>query len=352
MRHAVIMAGGSGTRLWPLSRASTPKQFQKLVGQTTLLQQTFERIEKIIPSERIWIVTNQHYRQLVEEQLPTIPKQHIITEPFGRNTAAATLLATMAVLEEDSGAILFGLLPADHYVGKPKVFRAATETLLSFIENNPEYVATIGIRPTEPNTGLGYIKLGTSLAKLNRRAIFKVDSFHEKPKLEVAEEFVASGEYLWNGGYYLFNGQTMLGYFQQLAPEIYKKVGNYRQQQSPEAYEKIPAESIDTAIAEKLPYLAVVPAEMDWSDVGNWAALHEILSAEGKTSEVVVGDHISEQSENTLVMGGGKLIVTVGVKDIVVIDTDDVILICQKGSVQEVKKIVERLQKQGREEYL
>lgn len=346
------MAGGTGTRLWPMSRTSTPKQFQKLVGNETLLQQAFNRIKPAIPAENIWVVTNQDYAQLVQEQLPEILPKHIITEPVGRNTAGATLLATLAVLDEDPEAVLFGLLPADHYVGKPKVFQAASEVLMNFIEKNPEYVATLGVRPTEPNTGLGYLKIGPKLAQANRRSIFKVDSFHEKPDAKTAEEFVNSGEYLWNGGYYLFNGAAMVEYFQTLAPKILQAVQNYRQTPDLESYQKVPSEPIDKAIAEKLSSIATVPVEMDWSDIGNWATLHEVLSAEGKASEVVVGDHLSENSENTLIMGGSKLIVTVGVKDIVVIDTDDVILICQKGSVQDVKKIVERLQKQGREEYL
>lgn len=352
MRHAIIMAGGVGTRLWPLSRKSTPKQFQKLIGDRTLLQQTYDRIIPTVSPDQIWVVTGEQYKELVAEQLPEISQAHIITEPVGRNTAPATVLATLSVLKEDPEAVLFGLLPADHYVGKPQVFTAATKAVFSFIEKHPEYVVTIGVRPTEPNTGLGYIKMGEKLESIQKRSIFHVDSFHEKPDQNTAEEFVASGEYLWNGGYYLFNGAKMVEYYEQLAPEILRTIREYINDPTVELYNSVPSEPIDKAISEKLSNLAVIPVEMDWSDIGNWATLHEILSEQGKSSEVVIGDNISNETSNSLVMGGSKLIVTVGVKDIVVIDTDDVILICEKGSVQDVKKIVEQLQEQGREHLL
>lgn len=351
-RHAVIMAGGSGTRLWPISRQSTPKQFQKLIGDKTLLQQTFERLGAIFKPENIWVVVKMQHRDIVAEQLPSLPVGNIISELAGRNTAAATILATLTILEKDPDALLFGLVPADHYIGKPKIFAQTAKAALDFLEKNPRYVATIGVHPSEPNTGLGYIKVGERLDKVGGKVIANVDSFHEKPDLETAEKFVESGRYLWNGGYYLFNAQVMVGYFEQLAPKIIGAVRRYRQSPSEQAYNQVPSQSVDTAIAEKLDQMVVVAAEMEWSDIGNWAVLHEILTATGKTAQVATELHISDNSENTLVLGGSKLIATVGLKDVVVIDTDDVILICDKGSVQDVKKIVEQLQEQGRDHLL
>lgn len=345
------MAGGAGTRLWPMSRTAAPKQFQKLLGDRTLIQQTFDRITKTVPAEQIWVVTSDQHVKVVKEQLPKVLPKHIIAEPTARNTAPATLLALMAVLDEDPEAVLFGLLPADHYIGKERVFTAVTESAFQYIEKNPEAVVTIGIRPNEPNTGLGYIKVGERLARERGREVLSVEAFTEKPDLETTQAFVESGEYLWNGGYYLFNGAAMLKHFENLAPKIFVAVKSYFAKNA-NAYSKAPAISLDVAIAEKLKSLAVVPAEMEWSDIGNWATLHEILASQGKNSEVVTGDHIGEHPENSLVLGGNKLIATVGVKDIVVIDTDDVILICHKESVQDVKKIVEQLQKQNRSEFL
>lgn len=353
MRHAVIMAGGTGTRLWPLSRKSTPKQFQKLIGDRTLIQQTFDRIVKIVPAENIWVQTNTEYVSLAREQLPELKHSHVIGEPSARNTAPAICLATLKVLEEDPEAILFGLLPADHYIGNEKVFTETTEAIFKFLESNPEYVATIGITPTEPNTGLGYIKKGDSLGEFRGIEVLKVKSFHEKPDEKTAEKFVQSGDYLWNGGYYLYNGAQMVKYFEKYIPETLTAIKEFIANPTKvELYNEVTKEPIDKAISEKLEKLAVVSADMKWSDVGNWATLHDILSEKGECSEIVKGNHVGDGNKNTLVIGGSKLIATVGLKDVVVIDTEDVILVCAKDSVQDVKKIVEELQAKNRGEYL
>lgn len=346
------MAGGTGTRLWPISRQATPKQFQRLIGEKTLLQQTFDRINKVLPSEQIWVMTGEQYATLAADQLPEIKPEHIITEPSARNTAAATGLALLKVLEEDPEAVLFGLLPADHYINDEAMFATVVEEALGFLEANPKKVITIGIRPTGANTGYGYIKTGAKLATLNAHVIETVEAFLEKPDQVTAERFFQSGQYLWNGGYYLFNGQAMLGYYQELAPEILDGLKNYQKNPSKELYGQIPKAPIDKAIVEKLANLAVIPVEMGWSDVGDWAALHQILAAHHQTSEVAVGDHIGKGNTNSLVIGTNKLVVTVGLKDVMVIDTDGAILVCHKDSVQEVKKIVEQLEQQGRSELL
>lgn len=347
------MAGGTGTRLWPLSRKSTPKQFQKFVGDQTLLQQTYDRIIQVVDPANVWVQTAEDYASLVAEQLPAIKKEHIITEPSARNTAPATGLATMRVLAEDPDAVLFGLLPADHYVGKPDVFAKTTNALFEFLEKNPEYVATIGVYPTEANTGLGYIKKGEQLAVIDEQEILRVASFIEKPDQKSANKFLRSGNYLWNGGYYLFNGAQLMEYYQQYAPEIFAALTKFvADPGNSETYNQIPSVPIDKAISEKLDKLAVISADMQWSDIGNWAALHQILSEQGESNEIVSGNHVGDAGHNTLVMGGNKLIATVGLQDVVVIDTEDVILVCHKDAVQDVKKIVEQLQAQGRGEYL
>lgn len=344
------MAGGTGTRLWPMSRQATPKQFQKLIGDRTLLQQTFDRINTLLPAEQIWVMTGEQYATTVAEQLPQIPKQNIITEPTARNTAAASGLATLTILEKDPAATII-ILPADHYINKEKIFTAVVDRAFNFVEQHNETVVTLGIHPTSPNTAYGYIQLGE---KINgqKTIIYKVDSFHEKPDAATAEEYVESGQFLWNGGYFVYNAAMMKTAFEKHAPIILAKLNGYIQTPSKDAYEAIPKEPIDKAIMEKVGDLAVIPAEMGWSDIGDWAALHEILASKNKTSAVAVGEHIGSNTENSLVIGGSKLIVTVGVKDIVVIDTDDVILICDKNSAQDVKKIVEQLQAAGDQTHL
>lgn len=346
------MAGGVGTRLWPMSRKSAPKQFQRLIGQRTLIQQTFDRINKIIPAENIWVMTGVEYKDITREQLPEVKEAHIICEPIARNTAAATGLATLTILREDPDAVLFGLLPADHHIGKEKVFLKTVEAIFDYLERQPEYVATIGIHPTEANAGLGYIKVGDKLAVSGGKTVLAVESFHEKPDQETAESFVESGQYLWNGGYYLFNAGQMMRYFEQYAPKINSDLKDYLIEPSAERYQLIPSEPLDKAISEKLDKLAVVAADMEWSDIGNWAALHEILSEKGRQSQVATGEHIGDGSTNNLIMGGSKLVATVGLENIVVIDTDDVILVCHRDSVQDVKKVVEELERQGKNNYL
>lgn len=353
MRHVVIMAGGSGTRLWPKSRKSQPKQFQKLIGNDkTLLQQTFGRLSSVAPAEQVWVVTTKQYVDLVKEQLPQINQQHIIIEPAGRNTAPATGLATLTILREDPEAVIT-MVPADHYIGQENEFIETVQAVLDFLETKPEYVVTIGINPTEPNTGYGYIEMGEHLQTVGERKIFVVKSFHEKPDAVTAKKFVESWEFLWNGGYYLFKGTTMIEYFERLIPETLMQLQNYLADPTQaHLYTDIPAEPIDTAVAEKLEHLAVIPVDMEWSDIGNWATLHEILSKAGEFEQIAIGEHIGHNTDNSLIVGHRKLIATVGLKNVIVIDTEDALLVCDRDSVQDVKKIVEQLEKQEKHHLL
>jgi len=349
MNHAVILAGGVGTRLWPLSRQKQPKQFQKLIGNKTLVQETFERLVKVVKADNIWVVTNEAYRDLVTDQLPALPEENILVEPLGRNTAPAIALAVLNIVRRDPEAKI-GSFAADHFVGRPAAFAQAAQAGFEFIQAKPEYLVAIGLNPTEPDTGLGYIKMGDELGKFANQPVFVGQEFIEKPDLKTAQEFVKSWEYLWNGCYFLFDGRRMGEWLKEFAPVIYQGVSQYLEDKKSETYAALPNEPIDTAIAEKVKHLAVVPADMDWSDVGSWSTLDRVLATNGL---LPAGNHTAINSENNLVISHtDKMIATVGIKDAVIVDTPDAILICHKDEVQKVKQMVDQLSLEEKTEYL
>lgn len=345
------MAGGVGTRLWPLSRNATPKQFQKLTGDISLFQQAFRRLHKLLDVEHIWVMTGESYGQTIRQQVPEFLPENIITEPSARNTAPASALAIMTVLERDPFADI-AIVASDHHIGKEDVFASVMDAGYQFVSQKPDYVLAIGIHPTTPNTGYGYIKIKEPFTEINGRTVYSVDSFHEKPDLKTATKYLKSGQYLWNGSYFIFNGSQMLANFKKFSPELVASIEAYIQNPSADRYQQIPSSQLDKTIIEKLNKMAAIQAEMEWSDVGDWAALHEILNSKGEETKALMANHIGNNSENTLVVGGNKLIATVGLKDIVIIDTDDVLLVCHKDSVQDVKKVVEQLKEQQKEHYL
>jgi len=351
MRHAVIMAGGAGTRLWPLSRQKSPKQFHAFTGEKTLLIQTFDRLTTVVPTENIWVITTEEFIAETRQQLPSLRPEHVISEPLGRNTGPAIALSLLAVTDEDAEATI-GVFPADHYIGKESAFTQTVEKLFAFIEKNPQYVGTIGINPTEPHTGYGYIEMGKELENSEEK-IFAVNSFHEKPDQETAHHFFDQWQYLWNGGIFLFQSRQLISHFQQFGEEVWKKVSEYYQNPSREAYGAIPSAQFDKLIVEKLDDLAVIPADMDWSDIGDWAMLHKILAEEGSgRKSVAKGEHLGVHSSNNLVLGQDRLIATVGVSNLIVVDAGDAILVCNRDSVQEMKALIEKLKTEKKEHFL
>ena len=342
MRHAVIMAGGVGTRLWPVSRQNAPKQFQKLVGNKSLIEETFDRLSQVVDPKNIWVVTTSNYREITQSELPNIDPNHIIGEPEGRNTAAAVGYATLKVLEEDPGATI-SISPADHYIGKTDAFVEVAGLAYEFFDDNPEYLVTIGIKPTEPHTGYGYIQIGKTIVG----QVASVERFVEKPDLETAKTFLQDPNYLWNGEYYFFSGEQMVKYFEQFIPETLKLLQEFVRNNDAEIYRQIPKESIDTALAEKAEKLAVIAAELDWNDIGNWSALHDILEGRGDLPE----NHLSIDTTNTMVVPHDRLIATIGIKNTIIIDTGDALLVCNKEKVQSVKDLVDLL-KENKKEHL
>lgn len=354
MRHILIVAGGKGTRLWPLSRLNTPKQLLSFIGKRTLIQQTYDRAIRLVPAEQVWVVTTKSWQDIIAEQLPEIPVKNILTEPVGKNTAPAICYGTLKIIAEDPKAVIASL-PADQHIGKEDKFSKVLESALQAVERLPTYIATIGLKPTEPDTGLGYIKQAELLAKFNRNSAHKIAKFVEKPDMARAKRYVSSGQFLWNGGFFIFQAKTMLDHFRKLEPKTLAGIEKFVTDDDDQYYERLESKPIDTAIMEKITERAVIPADIDWSDVGSWSTLHKVLTGQSKNLSGLLnlrGNHHDVNSRNSLIIAHKRLIATVGIDNLVIVDTEDAVLICNKDKVQEIKTLVDDLKKQGREDLL
>jgi len=350
----VIMAGGKGTRLWPVSRAGKPKQFQCLTGDKTMLQETYLRLRQIAEPADIYVATNQEYVSEVEKEILEFPKENILAEPVGRNTAPSIALAAAVIAAGDENEIM-GVFPADHFIENPEVLLDAVRYGKEFLEKNDEYLLTFGITPSAPETGYGYIKKDGDLEKMDNIQIFKAEKFVEKPNYETAQKYLEARDYFWNSGMFLWKTKTIIEKFKKYVPDDYERLmkigdsmknGNYAEVLEKE-FPKMDKNSIDYAILENEPNVAVIPLEMPWSDVGSWTALKDTLISNNREN-FVRGEHINFDSENLLVYGSNKLITTIGVKDLIIVDTDDAILICDRNKSQLVSDVVKKLEAEGK----
>ena len=340
----VIMAGGSGTRLWPLSRQLYPKQFLNIVGKNTMLQDTVARLEGIEARAPLVICNNEH-RFLVAEQLRQAGgTSEIILEPEGRNTAPAIALAALRAIEGGNDPLLL-VLAADHVIQDVKAFTESVNKAIPFAQNDK--LVTFGIVANSPETGYGYIHRGGSVGESS----FVVSRFVEKPDLKTAKKYVDSGEYYWNSGMFLMKASRYLEKLEKYEPEILKacrlSIKDVKHDLDfiridAEEFAKCPSESIDYAVMEKTDSTVVVPLDAGWSDIGSWSAIWEV-SEKDEDGNRTLGDVISEDSKNCLVHGEDRLVSILGLEDIVVVDTKDAILVAHKDKVQNVKKIVEKL---------
>ena len=355
--YIVILAGGGGTRLWPKSRRNSPKQFLKLVNNRSLLQETVERVKGFIPFSRIFVVSPKEFITQIKREAPEISSENLIMEPSPKNTAAAAGLAAANIIKKDPSAIIT-TLAADHYIKEgPKFLRALTLSQKAAGKGN--YIVTIGIHPTHPHTGLGYIHIDGDAFKIGSNPIFKVKSFKEKPNHTTAHAYLASGEYFWNANINTYRAKSLLDAIEKFTPKLSEVLNMVQVGESEEKIEEgwgqLPADPIDTAILEKAKNVLMVPGDITWFDVGDWLTVHKILSTTSKENIVVGKDkssHIAIDTHSCLVHTDDRLIATIGVKDLVVIDTPDVILICEKSRVQEVKKLVDKLKAEKKGKYL
>lgn len=358
IKTALIMAGGRGERFWPKSRKNLPKQFLSLTHDgKTMIQLTVERIRPIVSMENIYISTNLSYKKLVMEQLPGVPEENILCEPVGKNTAPCIGLAAVHIRKKLGDAIMM-VLPSDHLIKNNVMFLDVLRDASTAAEENTNLV-TIGITPSYPETGYGYIQFDSQNIKECTSRAYKVVRFKEKPDLITAKEYVSNGDYLWNSGMFIWKVSSILSNMENLMPEMYKglekienSIGNADQEQVLETeFTKFKSESIDYGIMEHAKDIYILPGTFGWDDVGSWLALERINST-NEFGNVVNGNVISIDTKNSIIHGNDKLIATVGLKDIIIIDTEDALLICDKDSTQDIKKIIENLKICNRTEYI
>lgn len=352
MNCAVIMAGGMGERFWPESRVSRPKQFLKLVGDETMLQAAVRRIHRIIPYENIYIVTNGMYRGLVKKQLPGLNEQNILIEPVSRNTAACIGLACVFINKRFADASMV-VLASDHIIKNEESFLGIVRK--AFKEAEGEKIVTLGIKPNYPETGYGYIKCG----EMDDGSICKVERFVEKPDLKTAKQYLADGGYLWNSGMFVWRLGTIMSAFNKYMPGLYrsiikigKAVGTKKQNHTiKEEFMKLDSISIDYGVMEKAKNVYVIPCDFGWDDVGSWTSL-ERLNPKDDSGNVVEGNVVSIDTQGCIVKSDKKLVATIGIEDLIVVDTDDAILICKKDRAQDIKKLVKQIKENSLDSYL
>ncbi|HTK60219.1 MAG TPA: sugar phosphate nucleotidyltransferase [Candidatus Baltobacteraceae bacterium] len=350
--YAILLAGGSGTRLWPVSRKSVPKQLQPILGADTLLRSTWKRLRKGLPASRILVVTGASQAELIRQDLPELPTDNLLVEPMKRDTAAAIGFGVATALARDSGATI-ATINSDADVKDEKEFWRVLKVAEKAAKKSGR-IALVGVRPSYPETGYGYIKMGSQAMRFKRAKghdeIFDVEGFREKPDLETAKAYVAQWEYLWNPTLIVAEAKTLMGAFKAHLPKTWKILSSLRTLER--NFAKIEPISIDYGVLEKEKRMLVVPADFGWADVGHWRAVHDVL-AKRPGANVTRGRNLTVDSEGNLLYSfTGKLIAAAGLKDMILIETEDVILACPKSRAQDVKKLVEEIERKKMKKYL
>ncbi|MBS4034931.1 MAG: mannose-1-phosphate guanylyltransferase [Ignavibacterium sp.] len=353
-KYILIMAGGVGSRFWPRSRKNLPKQLLNIFGQHTMIQETVDRIRNLVPPENILIITNKVQKALVEEQLPFIPKENVVAEPVGRNTAPCVGLAAKIISKKSKDAV-FVTLPADHLIKDRKKFIDTLNKSIEFAYNSKGLV-TFGITPTRPDTGYGYINFEKSEVEKN---IHKVIKFVEKPDADKAKLYLESGDYFWNSGMFVWRTDVILDEISAYLPnlskgliELDKSIGTNEFDGALEVFfNSIKGISVDYGIMEKSDKVFMIEGDFDWSDVGSWETVYE-LSSKDENANAVVGDVYTKKTNSSYIYSPNKFTSVIGLKNVVVIDTPDALLVCNRENVQEVKDAVEYLTKNNKPELI
>jgi mannose-1-phosphate guanylyltransferase len=355
-RYAVILAGGSGTRFWPLSRRRRPKQLLELLGRGTLLERTVARLKGVVPPQNVVIITGEHLRGEVRRVLPRLRPGQILAEPAARNTAPAIGLVAHELLRRDPEAVM-AVLPSDHLIAKPEAFRKVLAAAFEWADTEGRSV-TLGLKPTRPDTGFGYIRLGRLAGRATGRRVYRAERFTEKPPYPTARRYVASGKYLWNGGMFVWRASTFLCNLERFRPEMARglekiaRAGGVRARKVlARVYPGLEKISVDYAVMEKARGVYVIPAEMGWSDVGSWAVVHE-LSPQDRDGNARPARSLCFGARGNMIVSPRKFVMAVGVEDLVIVETDDALLVCAREKSQDVGKAVEELGRRGLTELL
>ncbi len=354
--YAVIMAGGGGTRLWPLSKTGRPKQMLKLVKDRSLFQIAVDRLDGLLPPERILVVTVEDQASGLHEQCPQIPPENFLLEPMPRGTASVVAYAAAVLNIKDPESVM-AVLTADHIIGNLNLFQQVLTAADRVAKE--DYLVTLGISPTYPSTGYGYIQQGEGIGAYQGLNAYRALKFTEKPALAEAEQMLASEDYAWNSGMFIWRTETILKEVRRQMPELYSQIATIKEAWGTERQEKairevwpqIRPQTIDFGIMENAEKVAVIPArDLDWNDVGSWDALFELLPVDGQGNINQGAEHIKIDTSGTLVYAEGdpRLVVTIGVQDLVIVDTGEVLMICSRDQAQDVRRAVEKLKSAGR----
>lgn len=354
--HAVILAGGRGTRFWPRSRTRTPKQLLNIVGKDTMLEQTVARLRPLIAPDRIWTVTNAEQAAAVKKQLPLSARKRVLTEPIGRNTAAAIALAALHVRHAARGDALLAVLPADHFIGQPDKFRKIVSAALDLARESGRMIV-LGIPPTRPDTGFGYVERVGDAHGSSGFPAYAVHRFTEKPALDLAKQYVATGDYHWNAGMFFWRVSTFLENLKNFLPKTHEALESLAATIGKKTYErrlraiypKLENISVDCAVLETAtrqegpPHVFVIPAEVGWSDIGSWAAVYELL-AKQSGDNVLAGHGLALDASGNFLYSATKFVAAIGIRDLIVVETPDALLIVPRDRAQDVARIVKSLE--------
>ncbi|UCE08787.1 MAG: mannose-1-phosphate guanylyltransferase [bacterium] len=355
--YAVIMAGGVGTRFWPRSRLKQPKQLLKILDDKTMIQATVHRLDKIISKDQIYIVATESQMEEIKKQLPFLKQENLIVEPKGKSTAPCIGLTAIILKQRDPEAVM-AVLPADHRIRNEELFRKVLSAA-EIVASKRNCLVTIGIHPTYPSTGYGYIQVNGKVDEVNDIDVFKVKTFAEKPDLTTAQRFLTSGDFLWNSGMFVWKVNVILEEIEESLPELYdglleieRYLGTASQDEViKKVYCQIKSISIDYGVMEQSENVYVLKGEFDWNDVGSWEEIYK-MSPHNEENNVIIGNHFTKDTKGCLIDSSDRFIATLGVDNLIIIDTDDALLVCRRDMAQNVKDLVDAMKRKNLNQYL